>query len=99
MEKTEVFLREMITKQLNELLPRVVESVVRNNPLFVGQEFISLSEAIKRYGIAASTLRNYHRAGAITLRRCLSEKRSRLFVSVVELERQLRENPLPRNAA
>lgn len=96
MKETEIYLRELISTQLVELLPRVVESFVENSPNLIGQQFISIREASQRYGLATSSLRSYHKVGAITLRRALKGKRSKLFVSIVELETYLKSNPLPR---
>ncbi len=93
MDKTTVGLfTEMFTKVLTDVL----KDHLKNNVIYSEQEYITAKEAMKRYGLCASTLRNYHQQECITICRMVPEKRSRLFVSVIEIERQLRNNPLPR---
>jgi ACT domain-containing protein len=76
-----------------ELLPSLLAEVIKSNDLFIGQDFISLDEASKRYGVCRKTLYNYHYKNYITLH----STEGKTFLSIRELEGHIRKNPLPRN--
>jgi hypothetical protein len=75
-----------------ELLPVLLKEALTSNDLFVGQDFVSIEEATRRYNICRRTIYNYHKRGYITL--CSSEGKT--FVSIRELENHIRKNQLTR---
>lgn len=77
-----------------ELLPSLLKEVLLSNELFVGQDFVSIEEATRRYSICRRTIYNYHKRGYITL--CSSEGKT--FVSIREIENHIRKNPLARGS-
>jgi hypothetical protein len=85
--------------QFEKWLRASLENFFNEKVIYVGQEFKPVKQVMKSYDLSASSIRNYHHQGIISLRRALPEKRSRLFISVIELETHLRNNPLPRRAA
>jgi ACT domain-containing protein len=96
MEISKELIKEMLScylqKTFKELLPALLKEALTSNDLFVGQEFVSIEEATRRYNICRRTIYNYHKRGYITL--CSSEGRT--FVSIRELENHIRKNPLSR---
>lgn len=74
------------------ILSAVVQDVVSNNKLFVGQDFIPLKEAMRRYQLSRRTMYNYHCKKYITL----YTSEGKTFVSLSELENHIKCNPLPR---
>ncbi len=93
----EKFIRDVFIKYfqsaLERAIPEVIQSVSKTNPLFAGQEFISLKETMRRYDLSKRTLYNYHSRGHITLR----SSGGKTFVSIVELDNYLRINPVVRS--
>lgn len=77
-----------------EVLPGLLKEALGTADLFVGQDFISIEEATRRYSICRKTIYNYHNRKYITL--CSSEGRT--FLSIRELENHIRSNPLARNS-
>lgn len=71
MEISKELIKEMLSCYLKttfkELLPVLLKEVLTSNDLFIGQEFVSLEEATKRYSICRRTIYNYHKRGYITL--------------------------------
>ncbi len=99
MEISKELIKEMLSCYLQttfkELLPALLKQALTANDLFVGQDFVSIEEATRRYNICRRTIYNYHKRGYITL--CSSEGRT--FVSIRELENHIRKNPLARNTS
>jgi ACT domain-containing protein len=97
MDLSKVLIKEMLGCYLQttfkELLPSLLSEAIKSNDLFIGQDFISLDEAVRRYGVCRKTLYNYHNRNYITLH----SSEGKTFVSVRELEDHIRKNPLPRN--
>jgi ACT domain-containing protein len=58
---------EYFKGEFSKILPEVVKDVIKNNPLFVGQEFVSVKAAMNRYNLSRRTIYNYHNGGYITL--------------------------------
>jgi hypothetical protein len=98
MEISKELIREMLSSYLKttfkELLPALLKEALTSNDLFVGQDFVAIEEATRRYNICRRTIYNYHKRGYITL--CSSEGKT--FVSIRELEDHIRKNPLGRNS-
>jgi hypothetical protein len=96
MEISKELIKEMLSCYLKttckELLPRLLKEAIASNDLFIGQDFVSIEEATRRYNICRRTIYNYHKRGYITL--CSSEGKT--FVSIRELENHIRRNPLAR---
>jgi hypothetical protein len=71
MELSRSLMKEMLGCYLqiafSELFPSLINEALSKNDLFVGQDFISLEEATKRYNICRKTLYNYHNKQYITL--------------------------------
>ena len=97
MEFSKALMREMLGCYLQtafkELLPSLIKEAINSNDLFVGQEFVPLEEATRRYNICRKTLYNYHNKRYITLH----SSEGKTFVSIRELENHIRKKPLPRN--
>jgi ACT domain-containing protein len=98
MEISKELIKEMLSSYLKttfkELLPVLLKEALTSNDLFVGQDFVSIEEASRRYNICRRTIYNYHKRGYITL--CSSEGKT--FVSIRELETHIRRNPLARGS-
>ena len=77
---------------LSELLPNAVSEAITSSNIMKRQEFISLNRAIKRYNLSRKTFYNYHQRGYITLH----SSEGKTFVSVIDLENHIKNNPLPR---
>jgi ACT domain-containing protein len=97
MELSKGLIRELLGSYLqttfSEILPTLINEALSRNDLFIGQEFVSIEEATKRYNICRKTLYNYHNKKYITLH----SSEGKTFVSIRELENHIRKNPLPRN--
>lgn len=97
MEFSKALMREMMGCYLQtafkELLPSLIREAINSNDLFIGQEFVALEEATRRYCICRKTLYNYHNKSYITLH----STEGKTFVSIRELENHIRKKPLPRN--
>lgn len=98
MEISKELIKEMLGCYLKttfkELLPVLLKEAIASNDLFIGQDFVSIEEATRRYNICRRTIYNYHKRGYITL--CSSEGKT--FVSIRELENHIRRNPLGRGS-
>ena len=98
MELSKQFLREVLGNYLegtfSKVLPEIIKEAVENSDMFLGQDFISLEEAVRRYNLCRKTFYNYHNKGYITLH----SSEGKTFVSVRALEAHIRRNPLPRDA-
>lgn len=96
MELTDQFLKKVFgdyfKSEFSKILPEVIREAVKGNPLFIGQEFISIKSAVIRYNLSRKTIYNYHNRGHITLH----TSDGKTFISIVELETHIRNNPLPR---
>ena len=96
MELSEQFLKKVIgdyfKSEFTKILPEIIKDVVKSNPLFVGQEFISIQTAMERYNLSRKTIYNYHNRGYILLH----TTEGKTFVSVLELETHIRNHPLPK---
>jgi len=53
-------------KKVVELLPVLLKEAIASNELFIGQEFVPIKEATRRYNICRRTIYNYHKRGYIT---------------------------------
>lgn len=97
MEVSKAMIKEMLgcylQTTLAELMPTIISDAIKQNDLFIGQDFISIEEGTRRYNICRKTLYNYHNKGYITLH----SSEGKTFVSVRELESHIKRNPLPRN--
>jgi ACT domain-containing protein len=97
MEFSKQFFKEMFGSYLetafSNLLPGILKEALNKNDLLVGQDFVSLEEAVRRYNLCKKTLYNYHNKRYITLH----SSEGKTFVSIRELETHIRKNPLPRN--
>ena len=97
MEFSKQLMKEMLGSYLEttfcKILPSLVKEAIEGNDLFVGQDFVSIDEATKRYNLCRKTLYNYHNKEYITLH----SSEGKTFVSIRELEAHIRKNPLPRN--
>jgi ACT domain-containing protein len=80
---------------LSSLLPDIIKDAVKGNDLLIGQDFVSIKEAIRRYNLCRKTIYNYHNKQYITLR----SSEGKTFVSIKELEAHIKRNPLPRNSS
>ena len=98
MEISKEMIKELLSCYLKttfkELLPALLKEALTSNNLFVGQDFVSIEEATRRYNMCRRTIYNYHKRGYITL--CSSKGKT--FVSIKELENHIRRNPLGRSA-
>jgi len=96
MELAEPFLKKLIgdyfKSEFSKILPKVVQEAVKDNPLFIGQEFIHIQAAMERYNLSRKTIHNYHNRGYITLH----STEGKTFVSVPQFEAHIRSHPLPR---
>ncbi len=96
MELTDQFLRKMVGEyfkaEFSKILPEVVKEVIKDNPLFIGQEFVSIRTAMERYDLSRRTIYNYNNRGYITLH----SSEGKTFVSVLQLEEHIRKHPIPR---
>ena len=81
--------KEMLATYLetkfSQILPVLIAEAIQGTDLLIGQDFISLDEATRRYHLCRKTLYNYHNKSYIT------------FVSIRELEAHIKKHPLPRN--
>jgi ACT domain-containing protein len=97
MELSKGLIKEMLGCYLqtafSEMLPSLISEALNKNDLLVGQEFVSIEEATRRYNICRKTLYNYHNKKYITLH----SSEGKTFVSIRELDNHIRKNPLPRN--
>lgn len=96
MELTDQFLKKVFgdyfKSEFSKILPEVIREAVKGNPLFIGQEFISIKSAMIRYTLSRKTIYNYHNRGHITLH----TSDGKTFISILELEAHIRNNPLPK---
>ncbi|NOT76962.1 MAG: hypothetical protein HOP08_18720 [Cyclobacteriaceae bacterium] len=83
-------LEESLQRTLQAIMPNVIESIITRYPL-ASQEFIAIEEAATRYHLSKRTFYNYHKRHYITLR----STEGKTFVSIVELENHIRQNPIP----
>jgi ACT domain-containing protein len=83
-------LGESLQRMLLEVMPTVIEGVISKFPL-TSQEFISIEDAASRYHLSKRTFYNYHKRHYITLR----STEGRTFVSIIELENHIKNNPIP----
>jgi hypothetical protein len=67
METSKELIKEMLSSYLKttfkELLPVLLKEALASNDLFVGQAFVSIEEASRRYNICRRTIYNYHKRG------------------------------------
>ena len=86
MELSKQFLKEVFGNYLEtafaQMLPSIIKDAIQNNDLFVGQDFVSIEEATRRYHLSRKTIYNYHKKGYITLH----TSDGKTFVSIRELE-------------
>lgn len=82
-----------LESKFSDLLPELITKALQGSDLWIGQDFISLDEASKRYCLCRKTLYNYHNRGYITLR----SSEGKTFLSIRELEGHIKRHPLPRN--
>ena len=98
MELSKQFLKEVLRNYLetafSQMLPSIIQDAIKNNDLLVGQDFVSIEEAARRYSLCRKTIYNYHKKSYITLH----SSEGKTFVSIRELEAHIRKNPLPRNS-
>lgn len=98
MDFSKQLLREMLGSYLQttftQILPELIKEALKNCDFLICQDFVSLEEAVRRYGLCRKTLYNYHNKKYITLH----SSEGKTFVSIRELENHIRKNPLPRNA-
>jgi ACT domain-containing protein len=96
MDLTKQLMKEMLGSYLSstfsQILPVLIREALKGNELIIGQDFVSLEEATRRYQICRKTLYNYHNKKYITLH----SSEGKTFVSIRELENHIRKNPLPR---
>lgn len=94
MEVNDNLLKEILESHLQDtlsrILPATIKKVISNNQLFIGQDFISINEAIQRYRLSRRTIYNYHSKGYITLH----TSEGKTFISVRDLEGHIKRNPL-----
>ncbi len=97
MDLTKQLMREMLGSYLSstfsQILPDLLNEALKSSDLLIGQDFVSLEEATRRYNICRKTLYNYHNKKYIMLH----SSEGKTFVSIRELENHIRKNPLPRN--
>lgn len=97
MDFSKQFMKEMLGAYLettfSKALPALITEALRASDLFIGQDFVSIDEAARRYSLCRKTLYNYHNKHYITLH----SSEGKTFVSIRELEAHIRKNPLPRN--
>ena len=74
-------------------MPNVIKEIINKYPL-ASQEFIALEEAASRYHLSKRTFYNYHKRHYITLR----STEGKTFVSIIELENHIKNNPIPVSA-
>ncbi len=93
---SEKFIKEVFQSYfqsaLESALPEVIKEVIKTNPLLIGQDYVALSQAMRRYNLSRKTLYNYHNRGHITLR----SSGGKTFVSISEIEAFIESNPVPR---
>lgn len=82
-----------LESKFSDILPELISKALHGSDLWIGQEFISLDEASKRYSLCRKTLYNYHNRGHITLH----SSDGKTFLSIRELEAHIKKHPLPRN--
>lgn len=96
MELTDQFVKKIFgdyfKSEFSKILPEVIRETIKANPLFIGQEFISIKNVMIRYNLSRKTIYNYHNRGHITLH----TSDGKTFISIVELEAHIKNNPLPR---
>jgi ACT domain-containing protein len=96
MDLTKQLMKEMLGSYLSstfsQILPVLIREALKGNELIIGQDFVSLEEATRRYQICRKTLYNYNNKKYITLH----SSEGKTFVSIRELENHIRKNPLPR---
>jgi hypothetical protein len=99
MELSKQFLKEVLGNYLestfSKLLPDIIRESVKGSEFFIGQDFISIEEVVRRYNLCRKTIYNYHNKSYITLH----SSEGKTFVSIKELEAHIRKNPLPRNSS
>lgn len=97
MDFSKQLLKEMLGSYLeskfSDILPELITKALQGSDLWIGQDFISLDEASKRYSLCRKTLYNYHNRGYITLH----SSEGKTFLSIRELEAHIKNHPLPRN--
>jgi len=97
MELSNQFLKEVLGKYLesafSKLLPEIIKEALKKSEVFIGQDFVSIEEATRRYNLCRKTLYNYHNKNYITLH----SSGGKTFVSIRELESHIKQNPIPRN--
>jgi hypothetical protein len=86
-------LGSFLESKFSEILPALITEALHRSDLLIGQDFISLEDAAKRYDLCRKTFYNYHNKGYITLH----SSEGKTFVSIRELEAHIKKNPLPRN--
>lgn len=98
MEFSKQLFKEMLGNYLetafSALLPSIIKEALHKNDLLIGQDFIPIQEAAKRYNLCRKTIYNYHNKHYITLH----SSEGKTFVSIRELEAHIKKNPLPRSA-
>jgi len=75
---------------VKEALAEFSNQITQHRPVYL-REFLPLKEIEKKYNFSARTLYNYHCRGIIRLR-SVGEGQGKTFVSVIELERIIRQN-------
>lgn len=86
-------LEESLQRTLREIMPNVIKDIISKYPL-ASQEFIAIEEAASRYHLSKRTFYNYHKRHYITLR----STEGKTFVSIIELENHIKNNPIPVSA-
>lgn len=86
-------LEESLQRTLHEIMPNVIKDIISKYPM-ASQEFIALEEAASRYHLSKRTFYNYHKRHYITLR----STEGKTFVSIIELENHIKNNPIPVSA-
>lgn len=98
MEFSKQLLKEVFASYLetafSQMLPSIIQDAIKNNDLLVGQDFVSIEDAARRYNLCRKTIYNYHKKGHITLH----GSEGKTFVSIREMEAYIRKNPLQRNS-
>jgi hypothetical protein len=96
MDLSKQLFKEMLGSYLqttfSQVLPEILKESLQKSDLWIGQDFVSLDEAGRRYNLCRKTLYNYHNKKYITL----YSSEGKTFVSVRELEAHIKKNPLPR---
>jgi hypothetical protein len=95
MELSKQCLKEVLANYLetafSKFLPEAIKEAVSKSDLFIGQDFLSIEQAVRRYNVCRKTVHNYHNRGYITLH----SSEGKTFVSIRELEAHIKKNPLP----